>query len=81
MKVSLTQIAVGAIAGGVAAWVWGDELKHYASTRTHDLREKAADTLHSVQGKAERVLDTAKYQVHETLQAGQDAIRPGAAGS
>ena len=76
MRLSMTQLAVGVIAGGIAAWLWGDELKRYASTRTRQIREKGADTLHSVQGMADEVLDTAKNQVDATLQAGQDAIRP-----
>jgi hypothetical protein len=76
MKTSMAQFAVGMIAGGIAVWLWGDEFKRYAATRTREIREKGADTLHSVQGKAEEVLDTAKSQVHATLQAGQDAIRP-----
>jgi hypothetical protein len=76
MKTSMTLFAVGVIVGGIAVWLWGDDFKRYAATRTHEIREKGADTLHSVQGKAEEVLDTAKSQLHATLQAGQDAIRP-----
>ncbi|HXJ84206.1 MAG TPA: hypothetical protein VMS64_36670 [Candidatus Methylomirabilis sp.] len=78
---TLALLTVGAIAGGIAAWAWGDELKRYAGIRTRDMREKAADTLHSVQGMAEDALDTTKQQVRETLQAGQDAIRPRVASS
>ena len=76
MKISGAELVVGAIAGGIAVWLWGDQLRRYADTWTRDIREKAADTLHSVQGKADGVLDTAKDQVHATLQAGEDVIRP-----
>ena len=81
MRVSMGRLAIGAIAGGIAAWVWGDQLKQYATTRTREIREKGADTMQSVQGMADEVLDTAKNQVHATLQAGQDAIRPRIVGS
>ena len=81
MKISLAQFTVGVVAGSIAASVWGDQLKRYATGRTRDIREKAADTLHSVQGKADEVLDRAKNHVHETLQAGQDAIRYRVVGS
>ena len=76
MKVSMTEFAMGLIAAGVVAWLWGDELKRYADSRSRDFREKAADTLRSVQDTAERVFDTAQDQMHSTLQAGQEAIRP-----
>src|SRR5262245_20650490 len=76
MRISGAQLVVGAIAGGIVAWLWGDQLRRFADTWTHDIREKAADTLHSVQGKADGVMDTAKDQVHATLQASEDVIRP-----
>jgi len=40
------------------------------------MRKRAADTLQAVESKAGDVLDSAKEQVHSTLQAGQDAVRP-----
>ena len=40
------------------------------------VRERAAETLQSVEQTAGGVLDSAKEQVHTTLQAGQDAVRP-----
>src|SRR5262249_791994 len=76
MRISMTQLAVGVIVGGVAAWLWGDDLKRYATERSGDLRLKGVDTLHSGEDGADGVLDSAKSQVHATIQAGQEAIRP-----
>ena len=80
MGISIVRFATGVLAGGIMVWLWGDKLRRYADTRTRDMRERAAETLHSVQGKADDVLDTTRDRVHATLQAGQDALRPRIAG-
>ena len=67
---------VGAVAGGLTVWLWGEELRRYTNARARDARVKAADGLHSMQDKAGEMLDTAKEHVSSTLQAGQDALRP-----
>lgn len=72
----MMRFIVGALAGGVVMWLWRDELMRYASTGTRAVRERAAETLQSVEETAGGVLDTAREQVHATLQAGQDAVRP-----
>ncbi|HXJ78962.1 MAG TPA: hypothetical protein VMS64_09800 [Candidatus Methylomirabilis sp.] len=72
----MVRFAAGVLVGGIMVWLWGDKVRHYADNRTRDIREKAANTLHSVQGKADDVFDTAKDRVHATLQAGRDALRP-----
>ena len=61
----------GAIAGSLAVWLWGKELKRYATSSARVVRERAADTLQSVEHTAAGVLDTAVEQVHATLQAGR----------
>jgi hypothetical protein len=67
---------VGAIAGGLAVWYWGGEIREFAASRTQGVRRGAADTLKSVEKTAEGVLDRTKEQVSSVLQAGQDAINP-----
>jgi hypothetical protein len=67
---------MGAIVGGVAVWVWRDELRKFMEKRTRVVRVKAADQLQMVQEATESVLDTAKEQISSRLQSGQDAIRP-----
>lgn len=58
----------GAIAGGVAVWVWGDDLRAAATEKTRGVRSRTADQIQGVQ----RVLG----RITSTLQHGQDAIRP-----
>jgi hypothetical protein len=72
----MLRFVLGAIVGGIAIWVWGDELREYMDRRTRVVRSKAADQLRVVQEATETALDTAKQQISSRLQSGQDAIRP-----
>ena len=72
----MIRFILGALAGGLVAWMWGDRLRDYADVKTRDVRDKAVQKLQTVEEKAGDVLDRAKEQVTSTLQAGQDAIRP-----
>lgn len=72
----LSRFLLGAIVGGIAVYVWGDELRRFANTKGRSARLAAADTLKAVQSTAEDMFDSAKDQVTSTLQSGQDAIRP-----
>jgi uncharacterized protein YgfB (UPF0149 family) len=67
---------MGVIAGGVAVWIWRDELRDFMNQKTHVLRANAANRLQSVQKATESALDTAKEQISSHLQSGQAAIRP-----
>lgn len=72
----LSRFLLGAIVGGIAVYMWGDEIRRFANTKSRTARLVAADTLKSVQSTAEDIFDSAKDQVTSTLQSGQDAIRP-----
>jgi hypothetical protein len=72
----MMRFLLGALAGALAMWYWGDDIRDYIENRTRDARGRAVDTLQSVETKAGEMLDRAKEQVSSTLQAGQDAIRP-----
>ena len=72
----MTRFVLGAIVGGIAVYVWGDEIRRFANTRSRTARVAAADTLKAVQSTAEEMFDSAKDQVTSTLKSGQDAIRP-----
>lgn len=72
----MRQFIAGAIAGGVAVWMWGDELRDYLAERARGVRTRTADQIQVVQQAAETALATAKEQITSTLQSGQDAIRP-----
>lgn len=74
----MLKMIAAAIVGGLAVWLYGEEIKRLASSRTQQMRERAADTLQAVQGKAEEVLDATKEQVTSTLRAGEQALRPSA---
>jgi hypothetical protein len=39
---------IGAIAGGAAMWVYGDQIRGYLDTKTRTARTKAADGLKTV---------------------------------
>jgi hypothetical protein len=72
----MIRFVIGALAGGLAVWFWGNDLREYADSKTRDVRGKAAQKLQAVENKAADVLDMAKEQVTSTLHAGQNAIRP-----
>ena len=72
----MRRFIAGAIAGGVAVWMWGDELRDYLAERARGVRTRTADQIQVVQQAAETALTTAKEQITSTLQSGQDAIRP-----
>jgi len=83
---------LGAITGGLVAWLWGKEITDYARERTRGVRTQAAEGLQAVAegtGKvfdrggaalrrAEEVLQDTKANVGEALRSGQEAIRPAA---
>ena len=82
--------SLGAIMGAVVVWFWGKEIKSYMQEQTRGVRTKAAEGMRAVEegtGKvldrggealrrAEGILQDTKEHVSETLQKGQDAIRP-----
>lgn len=72
------RMIAAAIVGGIAVWLYGEEMRRLATDHTREARLKVADTLHAVQGKAEEVLDVTKEQVSATLRAGEQALRPAA---
>jgi hypothetical protein len=72
----VSRFLLGAIVGGIAVYVWGDEIRRLVNSKGQTARLAAVDTLHSVQTAAEQLLDTAKGRVTSTLEAGQEAIRP-----
>jgi len=70
------RFVLGALAGGLAVWFWGDKLRQLADSKTRDVREMAADQLQAAGQKTTEVLDRTRDQITSTLQAGEDAIRP-----
>ena len=72
----MLRFIVGAIAGGMAVWIWRDDVRQYVDRRTRSLRSKAADKLQLVQEATETALDAAKEQISAGLESGREAIRP-----
>ena len=81
---------LGAITGAAIVWFWRREIEDYARDRTRGVRAQAAERIHAVEESAEQLIDRGedalrraeevlrdtKAHVRETLQKGQDAIRP-----
>ena len=81
---------LGAITGGLVAWLWGKEITGYVREQTRGVRARAAEGLRAVEEgtgtvldrggdalrRAEDLLQDTKAHVSEALQSGQDAIRP-----
>jgi hypothetical protein len=64
----MLRFIAGAIAGGVAVWMWGDNLHDAMAENTRGVRSRTADRLQLIQRALGRITST--------LQCGQDAIRP-----
>jgi hypothetical protein len=64
----MLRFIAGAIVGGVAVWVLGDDLRAAVAEKTRGVRSRAADQIQAVQHALGRITST--------LQCGQDAIRP-----
>ena len=72
----MLRFILGAIAGGIAVWIWGDQLRDSLAEGTRGVRVKTADQIQLLQHAAESALAAAQEQITSTLQTGQDAIRP-----
>jgi hypothetical protein len=68
---------LGAVAGGIAAYLYRDKIRDVMEGRTHDVRARAAHGLEKFQKVAEEAMDTAKDQITKGVKAGQEYIRPG----
>ena len=73
----LKSFIVGVVAGGVAYWLWEDEIRRFVDTGTFDIRKRAADTLK----QAEAIVESASETLGQTIHAGQEAMRPAARSS
>ena len=72
----MIRILIGALAGALALWYWGEDVRDYLDSKTRDVRDKDVEKLQTVEDTAGDALDRAKQQVSSVLHAGQDAIRP-----
>jgi hypothetical protein len=65
---------VGAVAGGVAVWLYREQIQDKVGERSTGMRARAADTLETLQHRAESVMDRAKGTIVTGLRAGQDYL-------
>jgi hypothetical protein len=72
---------LGAIVGGLVVWVWRDSALQYAQAKSFPVRAKVADTLKTLQDKAEGFADTAKENISATLENTRRAILPAEEGT
>ena len=63
------QFILGALAGGLAAWWWRQDIQRVVDEKLPNVRSKAADQLSSLEQRAEDALGRARQQI--------DRIRPG----
>ena len=54
----IKSFVVGAIAGGVVMWVWGDQIRDVIDDATSGARTRTADKLHGVADTLQSVADT-----------------------
>jgi hypothetical protein len=64
-------VVFGLIAGGLAAWLYWDELLEYLSEGTRTVRDRATQGLET----AEDMIDEARPRIDAALRAGSDALR------
>ena len=72
----MIQFLIGAVAGGLAAWKYRDDIRRYMDRKLPDVRARAADRLESLEKSADSALDRARTRLGENLRAGQRVIRP-----
>ena len=65
----------GALAGGLAAYYWHDDIRNYMSNRVPDLRKRAADGLGSLGERAGGALDRARARIDDSVRTGQERLR------
>ena len=77
----MVRFILGAVAGGLAVWFWGDQVREFAESKTRGVRVGAIDTLQAlekrlqtVEKRTEHVLDRTKEHVSAALQAGQRTL-------
>jgi hypothetical protein len=71
----------GALAGGLAAYYWHDNIREYMSSRVPDLRQRAAEGLGTLGERAGGALDRARARIDTGVRTGQERLRSSAAGS
>ena len=59
---------VGAVAGGIAVYLWRDQVGRYLDSQTRGVRTRAAETLK----QAGEMIGSASEKIAETIEAGHE---------
>jgi hypothetical protein len=70
----------GALAGGVAAWWWRDEIQRYVDRALPNVRAKTAEQLSALERRAEDALGRARQKI-DRLRPEEQQSRPRSSGS
>jgi ElaB/YqjD/DUF883 family membrane-anchored ribosome-binding protein len=65
----------GAIAGGLAAYYWRENIRDYVSNRVPELRDRAAEGLGNLGERASGALDQARSRIDTTVRTSQERLR------
>jgi ElaB/YqjD/DUF883 family membrane-anchored ribosome-binding protein len=65
----------GAIAGGLAAYYWRENIRDYVSNRVPELRDRAAEGLDTLGERASGALDQARSRIDTTVRTSQERLR------
>jgi hypothetical protein len=65
----------GAIAGGLAAYYWRENIRDYVSNRVPELRNRAAEGLGTLGERANSALDQARSRIDTTVRTSQERLR------
>ncbi len=69
------QFILGAVAGGLAAWWWRNDIQQYVDKQLPNVRAKAADQLSSLEQKAGDALGKARQQIDRIRPADESSSR------
>jgi hypothetical protein len=71
---------IGAIAGGVATYLWRDRIRHYVDSQVPTMRERAAERLGELGERATSALDRARTRIDTGVRTGQERLKTGTGG-
>jgi ElaB/YqjD/DUF883 family membrane-anchored ribosome-binding protein len=66
---------LGAIAGGLAAYYWRQNIRDYVSNRVPELRARAAEGLDTLGERARGALGQARSRIDTTIRTSQERLR------
>jgi hypothetical protein len=66
---------LGALAGGLAAWWWRNDIQTYVDSKLPNVRTKAAEQLSALEQRAEGALGRARQQIDRIRPAGESSSR------